>query len=300
MKTEKSKTQNMLYRKFLALIVVLFFVIFCGCSKNQVKLSDDVVAQANGKSLTRADIRAVVPVGTKDGDSIEMANRFIEAWVTNEIILQKALRNISENDETITKMVEDYRNALVVQKYLVNLIAQKTGKKPGEEDIAAWYQKNSSRFILDKCLIQGVYIAVPQSAPNIMQAQQWAKTGRSADLQKLQEYAIKYSISYDDFRNVWVPLPEMLSKMSSAIVPSDEFARKNNFYVTSAGGTTYILRIFSSIPSGQPAPKSYIEPTIIEMIMKERKEAFLAKFKKEILDKAIKDKNVLYHEAYKK
>ena len=65
------------------------------------------MAQVFESTLSRSEIIDFIPNGTSSEDSLLMAQNYIRNWVTQKLLLHKAIENLSNEEMNIQKQVED-------------------------------------------------------------------------------------------------------------------------------------------------------------------------------------------------
>ena len=63
------------------------------------------MAQVFESTLSRSEIIDFIPNGTSSEDSLLMAQNYIRNWVTQKLLLHKAIENLSKNRLKITALL---------------------------------------------------------------------------------------------------------------------------------------------------------------------------------------------------
>ena len=107
---------------------LLFMLVLIICSCEPQRTQEPPVAQVFESTLSRSEIIDFIPNGTSSEDSLLMAQNYIRNWVTQKLLLHKAIENLSNEEMNIQKQVEDYRTScrvlrrgLLMRKQLHNL-----------------------------------------------------------------------------------------------------------------------------------------------------------------------------------
>ena len=108
-------------------------------------------------------------------DSLLFAEHYIRNWVEDILLYEKAQSNIPDNGE-IEKLVENYRKALIMHTYQQALIHQRLSNEISEGELTDYYEKNKELFRLERPLMQGLFIKVPLTAPELNKVPRWYKT----------------------------------------------------------------------------------------------------------------------------
>ena len=76
--------------------------------------SDETVARAGDRELRMRDLRSVVPQGLSGEDSAAFMRKYIDRWVVKQLKLKEAEVLFSSSADDIDRMVEEYRQALLL------------------------------------------------------------------------------------------------------------------------------------------------------------------------------------------
>ena len=77
--------------KRISLLTVIALIIVQGCSYFKESSHEKPLARAFEQYLYPSDLQKVIPSGTSQEDSAQMANRYIESWVQEQLMQLAAL-----------------------------------------------------------------------------------------------------------------------------------------------------------------------------------------------------------------
>jgi hypothetical protein len=106
------------------------------------------------------EMQQQLPYGLSGGDSIKFVQEFVQKWIEEQVLYEKAEHNV-RGDESIERMVNDYRRTLVMNNYERRLLQQKVSEELPEEELLQYYENNKQLFILEESVVKGVFIKVP-------------------------------------------------------------------------------------------------------------------------------------------
>ena len=93
---------------------LLVFVFFCFFSC-QNSSSDKIIAEVYDYKLFYEDLLDNLPPYVTDTNSY--ISNFIDNWVSEKVLLNQALINISDNSEEMENKISNYRNSLLIYEY---------------------------------------------------------------------------------------------------------------------------------------------------------------------------------------
>jgi hypothetical protein len=150
-------------QKLFVLIINIVILTSCSYIEKQIEQyeNDDIVAIVEDKYLYKDDINNLVPQGTNSTDSAAIIESYIQRWATNALMLKNAERNVS-NQVEINKMVEDYRQRLIIHNYQQEMVNQKIDI-PTDEEALEFYNTHKESFILEDVIVKGASITLPNN-----------------------------------------------------------------------------------------------------------------------------------------
>ena len=140
-------------------IYILFLLLLISAC-NRGEMSQPVVSVGDA-ILTRAKLVSVIPPMSSAEDSTAVADEYIRRWVNQQVMLQKAEFNLTDDDLDIEENVEEYRRALLVERYQQKLVDQKFNPVVSDADIEAYYNDMRKSFKLNETIMKGVMAVVP-------------------------------------------------------------------------------------------------------------------------------------------
>ena len=193
--------------RFFTPFILTLLLYSCQQHKNQ----ELPVAQVFESTLYRSEIADFVPQGTPSTDSLLMAQNYIRDWVTQKLLLHKAIENLSSEEMNIQKQVEDYRTSLLIHQYKQKLIAQRLVNDISENEIETYYQDNERNFVLATPIVKAIFFILPKNAPNLKEVKKWFASDKAEDQESLEEYCLTNARKYDKFQNKWIEVKYLLN-----------------------------------------------------------------------------------------
>ena len=205
----------------LALVAMLF-----SCEQKHDHKGKLPLVEVAGKFLYQEDLRIVLPLNLSPDDSVLFAENYIRNWVEDVLLYDKAEGNIPDS-EKIRNLVESYRKALVMHTYQEELVRQKLSDEITLAEIADYYEKNKSLFVLDKPIVKGLFIKVPLKSTGLADVRRWYKKNAQDAIEKLEKYSLRNAVTYDYFYDSWRPMDEI-----EALVPVKSLEGKDDYFNT--------------------------------------------------------------------
>lgn len=254
----------------LPLYLVLSLLLM-GCTKPTEKVAEKPLARVLDHYLYKSDMAGFIPAGISAADSVTMARDFKERWIRNQLLLNKAELNLTEEEKNVEQQIESYRSSLLIYAYEQSYIRQHLDTVVTDAEIESFFKENQSNFILNGSLIKGVFIKIPVKAPEAYKVRQWYRSDNPDNIKSLEGYCFRYATVYDHFNDGWVKLNEVLP-MIPAVPGNSEAAILSRKYIeTRDTEFLYFLNAKEIAPSGNVSPLEIVKNDIESIILNKRK-----------------------------
>lgn len=280
--------------KFFIFPLLLFV---SSCHFFEQKQEEDIVAKVGNHYLYISDIQHIVGPGTSATDSILLVKTFIDKWATQQLLMDKARINLSQEKlNAYEELVTNYKTDLYTKGYLDIIATQSLNTEINEEELEYFYTQNQDNFRLNEELIQLRYIHVGNDNRNINNIKQQMYRYNEDDQQELLEKEIQFkTISLND--SVWVQAQTVKNFIPVVTDENyDELLKKSNRLELQDSLGVYLIFINNVLLRNEIAPLSYVRPTIEQIILNRRKLDIIRNLEKDILQDAIKNKNFKVYE----
>ncbi len=255
----------------------------------------DAIARVGDEYLYLSELENLV-AGKEKKDSVEIAQAFIDQWIKEKLLIQKATQNLAENQLDFEKQLSDYRNSLVIYTYENELVKQKLDTIIDEAHYQTYYEANRKNFELREKLYQARYIEFLNSAPSQDSLKDWflGNTDEEQLELKLSDYCTQFASACQLDSNRWFSENEWRE-----ILPLDTAAQysplKIGFNQYQDSVKTVWVQVGQELDKGEAAPLAYIKEQIRGIILNQRRLKLIADVKAEIYEEAtLKDKYEIY------
>lgn len=251
------------------LITVSAITLFASCEKKTQPI-DDPAARVGNRWLSKSEVRRNIPAGVSESDSMKAANAFINNWVENEAAMIVAERNIPDTEE-IDRLVENYRRELLMWEYRRRM-ADENVSEPVVTDsrLDEYISSHPGDFILSGPVVKGIYIKIPEDAPELADILKIYKSDRTDDIDRLDKL-VGSAVNYEYFRDKWKDWQHIEDR-----IPYDGFDKNPGAFPFTTrnlehrfDGYVYLLHITDVVKPGSPMPTDYARPFVIEAIRRE-------------------------------
>ena len=249
------------------------------------------LAKFKGKELFAEDVKDLVPNNLTKEDSTVLVKRIIDDWALQQILLQKAEENNSKtiNDE-IQKLVEEYKQSLLINRYKEELIKQELDTLITDQQIGDYYDSNKHNFRLNEELLQIRYISFGEDLLDKKNTIKAFKSGSIEDLEDLESKQLSFkTLMLND--STWVTLNNVLKE---TVFLRDELLKKSELVQKEDSINLFLAVVKNVLLKNEIAPKQFIEQNIKQILLHKRKLEVIREIENILLKDAIKNKQLTY------
>lgn len=256
-------------------LITALIVLVNGCSLFERNTHEEPLARVFEAYLYPSDLSDVIPDGTNTQDSIIISERFVETWVKDQLMLNRAEQALSEEQKDFEKQIEEYHRSLLIYSFRQKLLQQKLDTLVSENEIQAYYDENISSFMLSEDVIKGTFIKIPLSAPRMDELRRWSWNSREQDLEQMEKYCINYADKYSDFHDTWVYFSSIKVQLPMQISQPSRYLRYNKNIETTDSDFRYMLHVSDHVTEGEAAPIELVSNNIVNILLNKRKIEFI-------------------------
>lgn len=271
--------------------IIIIFALVTSC--NFFKKVDDrvAVARVNDAYLYYDDIKDLVSEGTSKEDSILLVRNFINKWATQQLFVDGAMRNLSEEQQlAFDKLIVQYKNDLYTKAYIEALVKRSIDTNVTRAEAEVYYNLNKEVFKLNEELLKLRYIHVHKNIINYKNIEQKFKRFNLDDRKELDSLSIQFK-SYSLKDSIWVKASQVVDKIPVITSENrDELLKKSNFIELKDSLGVYLMQINDVLLRNDTAPLEYVKPTIDQIVINKRKLEIIRELEKDITTDAIKNK----------
>ncbi len=273
----------------LSLSFIVIALVLGACGDKDTGNTDREIAKVYDKSLLASETAGVVPPGTNPQDSALLVNAFIQRWISDQLLMYEAERNIPK-DANIDKLVRDYRASLVRFNYEEQLIGQKLDSTVNETEVRQFYEAHKDEFQLQSTILKCLLVKMPVNGPTSEMTKLWNSRSDS-DAAKMMELAKnKATLALLD-RNKWYRLDEVAAILPQGTLTADNIGSRREGTL-SEGDYKYYYRVLETVRGKETAPFDYVQEQASKVILHKRKQDLLENWKKEVYENELRRGNI--------
>lgn len=280
-------------QSILPLVLVAMWML-SACQKPVEHGGKTPLAEAEGQYLYVEDLAKVLPHGLSADDSTAFVADYVRKWAEEQVLYRQAERNVG-NSERIAHLVEEYRRSLILNDYEQRLLQQQMSETLEEDDLKRYYEAHKEFFVLEESVVKGLFIKVPRTSPEVKDLKAWYKDNSEETLEKLEKYAFRHAVIYENFYDLWVPVSELEGKLIVNLAElSSDFEKQRNIEAED-DEYCYLLHIEEYILKGEATPYDLARYEIVDLLSNAHRVEFMRKAKDDLYSKSLERGRIKYY-----
>lgn len=281
------------YSSYIFLFVVLITV--GSCKEKKAGKQEEILAEYKGKFLYKSDIPEDVWRSISNNDSSDQLKSIIDKWLENAVLVAEAETSLSDDKKDKQKLIEDYRNSLLIYEYQQQLIREKLDTGVTEADIIAFYDNNKAAFQLKKNIVKIRYVRINRKNADLNKLRKLMQNPTPENDAELKSYAEKQAENFYIDSN-WLYLDDITKEIPlNENYSQQRFLANNKFITIEEKDVLYLLYIIDFRIKDAVSPLEFEKDKIRDILLYRRKLEFLKGVQKSLFDKAVKNGDIKYY-----
>ncbi|MDZ7741876.1 MAG: hypothetical protein U5Q03_09040 [Bacteroidota bacterium] len=274
-----------------SLQILIILLLFVSCRNNGHE-NEEILARVYDKYLYSSELDKLIPPGTHAKDSLMLAKNFINNWVRQNLVIQQAEQNLTEEQKDFERQLETYRNSLIIYQYERLLIEQKLDTVVTEEQVADYYDKNPENFELRENLLIANYIVLESDARESRELAKLIQSDEAEDYEKIRQVCDSLGLECYLNNEKWISFTELNMHIPVNTLDEENFIRNKKFTEIKEEPYLYLLRIRDFRIKGDTAPLSYASDDIRRVILNKRKTMLIKQMEEEMFNSALEKNEI--------
>lgn len=271
-------------RKLLWLLV-LANLLLASCQQN----NDRVVAQVYSHKLYASEVQKQLPSGMTTDDSLAFAARYIDSWISEQLLLAEAENELSMRDKQFQKEMAEYRNSLIRNRYLEKVTSDTSAFYVTDNEVRATIAQARTNFVNEKEIVRLNYVKVAAKSPIKEKVKEilFDETKRLLEKEKLAELCAD-SVEYFIDDDTWLFWDDIQLEVDIELKVPDGAFNQPQYIEKTTGESCYLIVIldYKSEQTGADS-RDYFE-SVRTMLIQKKKTEFINQKLDELYQKAEK------------
>ncbi len=160
--------------------------------------------------LYKSDVISSIPSGIASKDSIYLFKKYVDDWIINRILIDKAKLNL-ENQEELEKKVQDYKEKLFIEAYNQRILDKFSDKFVAtEKEVKDYYDTYKNTLKLKEDVINlRFFVSRHKLSKSKSKIKKMMVAEEEKDIDNLKDYCKEYSAYYHVNDSVWLELEKL-------------------------------------------------------------------------------------------
>ena len=275
---------------------LLLILLVSSCQLKEVS-SDKIVARVNNQYLYASEVNDHIRANLSSADSTSMAKNYINAWVKEQLLLEKAVFNLNPSQQTsLENLIRQYRNDIFIKTYQEEWLKSRMDTLVTPQEIEAYYKENKQNFKLHQDLVRGRYVQLPLANFNKVSVSRALRRFNDSDRNYLDSISLQFN-SADLNDSVWFRPQAFFNRINrSSPKEYDRYLKSKRFFEIEDSIDLYLIFVKEVRRRNEIAPLSHINPTLKQILLNKRKLETMRQFNNDILEEAIQNKTLEIYE----
>lgn len=258
--------------KRLLYLFIIALLCFCHACQKQ----DRVLAEVYYQKLYAKDVSQRIPRGLSLEDSLAFANRIVEDWIQEQIVLHEAEKVLSVQDKDFSEELDKYRRSLMMERYFEVISADTALYSVSDEEVRRFISEKNSKWEQERNLVKINYVKLSDRSPLIAELRpllfdEKRRVEEKAQIETLCADSIEYFI--DDEQ--WLLWDDIAQEVGAEDLQQEGLFPK---YIEKQRGGNYYLVVVMDYKTDKASAESeqYME-SIRQVLMQQKKVAFITK-----------------------
>ena len=284
----------------ILILVASAFVVSCidvvdVCTSIDV---NEIVATVDGVTLTRTELRRDIPAGLVGADSVTFSKMYVDNWVLKQLKMRRAEEVLSSNEADIERLVEGYRQSLIMRQLDQYYIDHAIDPDISEREIITHYRANGARYKLDHHKVRGVVVKTPRSFRNTSTLSTALRNVVKSGVQELEALVEKHSLLLSDMSADWVSYSDFLSHLPTVRTRSyEDLLSKSGVQQMSTDDANFYFIITEVVRRGEVSPLECVADDIRRVLYAERRSAIVGRYEAEMLREAASAGRIIFQDS---
>ena len=285
--------------KIIAIAGLLAIGIAC-----RPKPTETPVARVMDEFLYVSDLEGVVAPGTLQADSIEAIQAYIHNWIQQKLLVNKAKRNLSSQQQNFDQEIENYRKSLIIFAYQNALVEQAVDTIVTESEIEKFYEDNKEQFLLRGNIVRVRFAKLEKLPANSRDRAVRDKAAKNETISNLifsddlkgeewtqlaelcQEVSSNFFLNGDRwifFSDLLKEIPVEIYDPASRIFTQEDFLRRHRKFEVPDADHIYVVNVLEYRTEGNPSPIEFENEKIRNIILNTRKVKLIEALRSEVM-----------------
>ncbi len=270
-------------KNFLFPVLILLTSCFGGVNKS----SENILARVYKEYLYESELEDVVVPGINSKDSILIVKNYINSWVSQKLILNKAHRNLLDEDLQFEKQLEEYRNSLIIYQYESKLISQNLDTVVSDEELETYYNDNLGNFQLKDNIVKIYYARFDSDIPELRKVRRFFYSTNPEHRDSLEVYIEKIADLFYLDDETWILFDDVLKYVPIRTYNQEAYLQNHRKIEIKEEPWVFFVNFTDFKVKDGVSPLSFEKENIRQIIVNKRKLELISEMRNEVFQSAL-------------
>jgi hypothetical protein len=270
-------------------LIFVGLILLTACLNGSKRGSDNVLARVYNDYLYESETRGLVAPGTNPKDSLAILENYINNWIRQKLILNKAETNLLPGDMEFDEQLENYRNSLIIYAYESKLIGQNLDTVVEDVEIEQYYNDNLGNFQLKDNIVKTYYARFDSEIPELKKIKRFFYSSVPEHRDSLEVYIEDYSDLFYLNDEVWILFNDLLHFVPIQTYNQEAYLQNHRKIEITQEPYIYLVNITDFKIKEGISPLSFEKENIRQIIINKRKLSILQQMREEVYETALQN-----------
>lgn len=247
--------------------------------------STQAVARVGATTLTAERVRSHIPEGSSLDDSTTAAQRYVDQWVREQILVAQAESALPPEAVAFEDEIKAYRDALLLHAFKERYVNERMDSEVSEDEALAFYEANQASFMLTDYAVRVLFINAPETAVLDDVREPFAALD-STGMIDIERWCVENGAIYGLDGSTWWTLSTFTKEVPMNFYRTESQLSSRRLVDFEAEGRHYLVRFIEHALKDDVAPFSAVRDEVSEMILHRRKQKLLLALEEQLVVKA--------------
>ncbi len=273
-------------RWFGTLFLITSLVACAPAPADEEGKKESAAARAFDRYLPWEEVYAIVPDAASPDDSTLLAERYINDWLKEQVLLYTAEQKLPEDQKNFERELEAHRKALLTFAYENLFVQQRLDTVINTSEIELFYEQNLSIFSLNDYIVKVKFAVLDRETPRLKQFRKLFESDTPEDLVKLEQFCVDFGAAYYIDTDNWMYFEDLLARVPLEVYNVEAFLKQTRRAEFEKLGKIYFIKFVDYKLKDAVSPLPLVKGTIKTLIINRRKKELLAKMRDDLFSAA--------------
>lgn len=248
----------------------------------------DLVARVGSRVLTQEEVsRAIATIGPTL-DSAEAARRYVDQWITDELLAREADRRGLRDEPAIRKLIEESERSVVVSALIERVYAE-SADGPAEDQIRDYFNSHRDQLRLIEPYVKVRYLVLDDES-KAREAQRRLAAADTSAHDEWDRIVDEFADSPDAARgwsDLFMPESQFLSDLPAVKEAVSGLRPGRTTTVIEADGAWHVAQLVDRVPAGTVPRLAWIRETLMQRVEIEARKQLYTRLVQDLRNEAL-------------